>query len=102
VEALVICDRLAHDIRPGFREGVGDDVAVRSLDCCAAGQYGIFEPTDRSPFMGPPARPAGAREAEGAEREELWRLVNNNYSGYEVYQRLAGARRIAVMVLTPR
>jgi deazaflavin-dependent oxidoreductase (nitroreductase family) len=43
-----------------------------------------------------------AHEAEGAEREELWRLVNDNYSGYDVYQRRAGARRIPVMVLTPR
>ncbi len=43
-----------------------------------------------------------AHEAEGAERDELWRLVNDNYSGYDVYQRRAGARRIPVMVLTPR
>ena len=43
-----------------------------------------------------------AREAEGAEREGLWRLVNENYAGYDVYQRRAGARQIPVMVLTPR
>jgi deazaflavin-dependent oxidoreductase (nitroreductase family) len=43
-----------------------------------------------------------AHEAEGVERDELWRLVNDNYSGYDVYQRRAGARRIPVMVLTPR
>jgi deazaflavin-dependent oxidoreductase (nitroreductase family) len=43
-----------------------------------------------------------AHEAEGAEREELWRLVNDNDSGYDVYQRRAGARRIPVMVLAPR
>ena len=43
-----------------------------------------------------------AHEAEGAEREELWRLVNDNYPGYDVYQRRAGARRIPVVVLTPR
>ena len=46
--------------------------------------------------------PVRAREAEGAEREELWGLVNDNYSGYDVYQRRAGARRIPVIVLTPR
>jgi deazaflavin-dependent oxidoreductase (nitroreductase family) len=46
--------------------------------------------------------PMSAHEAEGAERDELWRLVNDNYSGYDVYQRRAGARRIPVMVLTPR
>jgi deazaflavin-dependent oxidoreductase (nitroreductase family) len=43
-----------------------------------------------------------AHEAEGVEREELWRLVNDNYAGYDVYQQRAGARRIPVMVLTPR
>ena len=37
-----------------------------------------------------PVRP---REAEGTEREELWRLVNDNYNGYQVYQQRA-ARRI--------
>jgi deazaflavin-dependent oxidoreductase (nitroreductase family) len=46
--------------------------------------------------------PMSAHEAEGVEREELWRLVNDNYAGYDVYQRRAGARRIPVMVLTPR
>jgi len=46
--------------------------------------------------------PVTAHEAEGAEREELWRLVNDNYPGYDVYQRRAGARQIPVMVLTPR
>jgi deazaflavin-dependent oxidoreductase (nitroreductase family) len=43
-----------------------------------------------------------AREAEGSEREELWRLVNDNYVGYETYQRRAGSRRIPVLVLSPR
>jgi deazaflavin-dependent oxidoreductase (nitroreductase family) len=46
--------------------------------------------------------PMSAHEAEGVEREELWRLVNDNYAGYDVYQRRAGARRIPVMVLTRR
>jgi deazaflavin-dependent oxidoreductase (nitroreductase family) len=43
-----------------------------------------------------------AHEAEGTEREELWRLVNDNYAGYETYQRRAGSRRIPVIVLSPR
>ena len=43
-----------------------------------------------------------AHEAEGEEREELWGIVNDNYTGYEVYQRRAGARRIPIMVLSPR
>ena len=45
--------------------------------------------------------PVCAHEAEGAEREELWRLVNDNYNGYGVYQTRAGGRRIPIMVLTP-
>lgn len=47
-------------------------------------------------------RPMRAREARGAEREELWRRVNDNYSGYGTYQRRAGNRRIPLMVLEPR
>jgi deazaflavin-dependent oxidoreductase (nitroreductase family) len=43
-----------------------------------------------------------AHEAEGPEREELWRIVNDNYTGYEVYQQRAGARQIPVIVLSPR
>ena len=45
-----------------------------------------------------PVRP---REAEGAEREELWRLVNDNYNGYRVYQQRAGQRIIPVVLLEP-
>lgn len=37
-----------------------------------------------------------------AEREELWCLVSDNYPGYNVYQRRAGARRIPVMWSSPR
>jgi deazaflavin-dependent oxidoreductase (nitroreductase family) len=43
-----------------------------------------------------------AHEAVGSEREELWRLVNDNYSGYDAYQDRARARQIPVMVLAPR
>ena len=40
------------------------------------------------------------REAEGAERERLWRLAAQLYPGYEVYKERAGARRIPVMVFS--
>ena len=43
-----------------------------------------------------------ARESDGAEREQLWRLVTDNYGGYDVYQQRAAGRRIPVMVLSPR
>ncbi len=43
-----------------------------------------------------------AREAQGAERDELWALVNDNYDGYTAYQERAGQRTIPVIVLEPR
>ena len=52
--------------------------------------------------IGGQRRPMRAREAQGAERDQLWRLVNDNYTGYETYQRRAGARRIPVVVVEPR
>jgi deazaflavin-dependent oxidoreductase (nitroreductase family) len=42
-----------------------------------------------------------AYEPEGVERDRLWRLVNDNYDGYDVYQRRAGARTIPIVVLEP-
>lgn len=42
-----------------------------------------------------------AREATGAERDELWARANDLYSGYETYQGRAGGRRIPVIVLEP-
>lgn len=47
-------------------------------------------------------RPMRAHIAEGAERERLWAVVCDNYSGYATYQRRAGARVIPVVVLEPR
>ena len=38
-----------------------------------------------------------AREAEGAERERLWKLATKLYSGYEDYQARATNRRIPVI-----
>lgn len=42
-----------------------------------------------------------AREATGARRARLWAKAIEMYSGYEVYQRRAGGRRVPVMVLSP-
>src|SRR6266852_5182365 len=42
-----------------------------------------------------------AREADGAERERLWKLATKLYSGYEDYQARAINRRIPVIVLEP-
>jgi F420H(2)-dependent quinone reductase len=45
-----------------------------------------------------PVRP---HEAQGPEREELWRVVNDNYTGYETYQGRTGGRTIPVLMLEP-
>jgi F420H(2)-dependent quinone reductase len=45
--------------------------------------------------------PVQPRLVEGAEREDLWRRVNDNYNGYEVYQGRAGSRTIPVLLLEP-
>ena len=44
-------------------------------------------------------RKVRAREAEGPERERLWREVVAVNSDYETYQEPAGERRIPVVVL---
>jgi deazaflavin-dependent oxidoreductase (nitroreductase family) len=41
------------------------------------------------------------REAEGEERERLWRAACTLYPGYARYQERAGDRRIPVMVFSP-
>jgi len=45
--------------------------------------------------------PCTAPEAEGEERERLWRAAVENYAGYAAYQQRT-ERVIPVMVLTPR
>jgi len=42
-----------------------------------------------------------ARDAEGEERERLWKKAVGVYSGYEKYKRRAGGRKIPVVVLVP-
>lgn len=46
--------------------------------------------------------PVTPRVAEGAERDQLWALVNDNYNGYQTYQHRAGGRMIPVVVLEPK
>jgi deazaflavin-dependent oxidoreductase (nitroreductase family) len=43
-----------------------------------------------------------AREAEGAEYDDLWPKVNDLYSGYETYKGRADGRHIPIIVLEPR
>lgn len=42
-----------------------------------------------------------AREAQGAERDELYRLAEQMYGGYAGYKVKAGTRQIPVLVLSP-
>jgi deazaflavin-dependent oxidoreductase (nitroreductase family) len=46
--------------------------------------------------------PMRAAIAEGEERERLWAMACDNYSGYARYQTRAGARTIPVVALRPR
>ena len=46
-------------------------------------------------------RKVRARVAEGAERDELWRRMNEQYGGFDEY-RARTARQIDLFVLEPR
>jgi F420H(2)-dependent quinone reductase len=46
--------------------------------------------------------PMRATIAQGEERDRLWALAIDNYSGYTRYQRRAGGRTIPVVALRPR
>jgi deazaflavin-dependent oxidoreductase (nitroreductase family) len=46
--------------------------------------------------------PMHATIAEGEERERLWAMAVDHYSGYARYQERAGARTIPVVALRPR
>jgi deazaflavin-dependent oxidoreductase (nitroreductase family) len=46
-------------------------------------------------------REVRARVAEGEEREDLWRRMNQEYAGFDDYSKLT-SRDIAVFVLEPR
>ena len=46
--------------------------------------------------------PMRATIAQGEERERLWAMAVDNYSGYARYQERAGGRTIPVVALRPR
>jgi deazaflavin-dependent oxidoreductase (nitroreductase family) len=46
-------------------------------------------------------RPMRARVAAGEERERLWAMVCDHYSGYAAYQTRTGGRLIPIVVLDP-
>jgi F420H(2)-dependent quinone reductase len=50
--------------------------------------------------LGPDVKTVVAEKAQGAERERLWREVNELYHGYDEYSRMTD-REIPVVVLRP-
>jgi deazaflavin-dependent oxidoreductase (nitroreductase family) len=46
--------------------------------------------------------PMRARIAEGSNRDRLWAMACDNYTGFAIYQERAGARVIPVVALRPR
>ena len=44
---------------------------------------------------------ARARDAEGEEREQLWKMMVEIYTPYTAYQKTAGERTIPVVVIDP-
>lgn len=51
--------------------------------------------------VGARKRRVRAREADGDERERLWRRAVDVYPGFELYKERAGSRHIPVVVLEP-
>lgn len=47
-------------------------------------------------------QPFSAEVLGGAERQEAWSVVCDNYTGYAIYQRRAGLREVPVVALRPR
>jgi deazaflavin-dependent oxidoreductase (nitroreductase family) len=46
--------------------------------------------------------PMAAEIAQGSERDRLWAMACDNYTGFETYQERAGERVIPVVALRPR
>jgi deazaflavin-dependent oxidoreductase (nitroreductase family) len=63
--------------------------------------YNLLAHPQASVVTGGQTRAFRAREASGAEREDLWRRAASRYPGYETYKLRASGRTIPVMVLEP-
>ncbi|HEY3189529.1 MAG TPA: nitroreductase/quinone reductase family protein [Solirubrobacteraceae bacterium] len=84
----------------------GDDVVLIASKAGAAKHPAWFHNVKANPdvevTMDGRRRPMRAKIAEGPERERLWAIACDHYSGYATYQRRAGAREIPVVNLRPR
>jgi deazaflavin-dependent oxidoreductase (nitroreductase family) len=83
----------------------GDDLVVVAskggTDRHPAWFHNLMAGPETSVEVGRDRRPVRAREANDAERAQLWPRLVEVYSPYESYQRYAGERRIPVVVLEP-
>jgi deazaflavin-dependent oxidoreductase (nitroreductase family) len=64
--------------------------------------YNLRERPEAKLSVGGKRRRVLAHEADGGERDRLWRLGLEVYPGWTGYERRARPRRIPVMVLSPR
>ena len=82
---------------------VGDDIVLVASKAGAeknpAWYYNLKRYPECTVLRDGEAIPCVAREATGTERERLWSLANENYSGYAAYQTRTD-RVIPVMVLS--
>src|SRR3954447_19442447 len=81
----------------------GDDIVVVASKAGAAEHPAWFHNVRADPEVAVTVdgerRPMRARVARGEERERLWAVACDHYSGYAAYQRRAGGRVIPVVVL---
>lgn len=84
----------------------GDLLVVVASEAGAAGHpawyHNLCAHPDLEVTAGGRRRPMRAHIAKGEERDRLWGIACDNYSGYAAYQRRAGKRVIPVVALTPR
>jgi deazaflavin-dependent oxidoreductase (nitroreductase family) len=84
----------------------GDLVVLIASKAGAAKHPAWFHNVKASPDVDVTIRneriPMRATIAEGEERERLWAMAVDNYSGYARYQQRAGDRTIPVVALRPR
>jgi deazaflavin-dependent oxidoreductase (nitroreductase family) len=64
--------------------------------------HNLMAHPDTTIQMGSTTRPVRARVANDEERSDWWPRLVASYPGYELFQRLAGARTIPVVLLEPR
>jgi len=67
-----------------------------------AWSYNLQANPDAEIEVGRDRKPVRARVAQGEERAELWRKVNEMYEGFDDYDANTPMREIAVFVLDPR